>query len=106
MKFKTQLVITYVFKIFTNIQFTSVFQVLNFYQYLWDRTHGVDPNSLFYGLPSNLTATLKQSMYGPLVVAMYEQFNKEMGKRERNFWMAMYGLLKPAFYLKDSVLCK
>ena len=47
-------------------------RVMNYYDYVWVRTQGVDPESLFDGLPAAMFGDVTLSLYEEIIRKVYD----------------------------------
>ncbi|XP_077978719.1 uncharacterized protein LOC144434138 [Glandiceps talaboti] len=75
--------------------------VKNYYEYLWLRTKGVDPDSLFDGLPLSLKADVTLSLYQELINKVPLFQNTEIG-----FQKMLSMCIKPVYYLATDYVVR
>ncbi|XP_076825494.1 uncharacterized protein LOC143471047 [Clavelina lepadiformis] len=80
-------------------------QVLDYYCYLWDRTQGVSPADLLTGLPPSIRTSVCQSMYDVMIREAFDE-GSDIDKETQGFFRLVSTHIKPAFYLKQSIICR
>ncbi|XP_070566365.1 uncharacterized protein [Ptychodera flava] len=76
-------------------------RVVSFYEYLWMRTKGVDPDSLFDGLPLSLKADVTLSLYQEIINQVPLFQNTEIG-----FQKMLSMCIKPTMYLAKEYIVR
>ncbi|XP_013389400.1 potassium voltage-gated channel subfamily H member 6, partial [Lingula anatina] len=78
-------------------------RIINHYEYVWTRSHGVDPRSLFDGLPLSLWGDVTYSLYKDMIVkvpvALFE--NADVG-----FVKMLSRSIKPVLFLKGEYVVR
>ncbi|XP_064635102.1 uncharacterized protein LOC135492519 [Lineus longissimus] len=76
-------------------------RVISYYEYIWIRTKGVDPDTLFDGLPLSLWADVTYSLYREIIgkVALFEG-------TEVSFMKMLSRCIKPVLYQKGDYVVR
>ena len=76
-------------------------RVIQYYEYFWIRTKGIDPYALFTGLPV--------SLWGDVTISLYDDIIKNISlfhKTEVSFVKTLSRRIRPMFFLKGEYIVR